>query len=258
MGKRGLSYEQLYTLLTLEFQRAEACEEWKKARNNSRNLPPREALLQGMVDAPKESRWYSVLKALDPITPSIWNAMRPECRKQYMEELRSDHVNLSFGMAAGHANTLEKMFQDKQLEIRGGFRNVEPKDDKFVVTHTEKGGAVASHEFDVIVNCTGIGSDITKSNSPLINSLRERGWLTPHPDGGACVDFETGQLLNEHGKPVGQMFSLVGSLTYGTHLLTHCIWQVWQSSERTAQRIVRMLAERSPQQPELPDSGMRE
>lgn len=245
-GKPGLEYEELYTLLTYEFGSAGACPEWTKARDQSINLSPCDALLKGMVQASKDSKWYSILKALDPITPFIWNAMTEKCRKQYMEELRADHTNLSFGMASGHANRLVNLFQNKQLDVRGGIKQIEHKGGSFIVTNADKAGSINSDEFDVIVNCTGIGSDLRNSNSPLINSLRDKGWLVPHPDGGARVDFDSGQLLDGNGARRGEIYSLVGSLTYGTHLLTHCLWQVWQSGERTAQSILGMLALRLP------------
>lgn len=249
-GHDGIPFDMLHGFLTAEFMRADACAEWQRDLNNSQKAP-RDALYAGLQDANKDSKWYSVLKALDAVTPLIWNSLDDRGRRRYMDELRRDHTIMSYGMASVQARRILGYMENNKLEIRGGAHAVKYdavsktfKIDLFDKVDVKR--LINSDEFDIVVNCTGIGSDVANSNSPLIQSLLVKEWIVPHPHGGICVDFDTGHILNSGQKRVGEFYSLVGSLTFGTHLLTNCLWQVWQSSDRTAQAITRSLAQSTP------------
>jgi uncharacterized NAD(P)/FAD-binding protein YdhS len=246
-GKPGLPYDTLQSLLTMEFQEAGACEEFSKARKNNK-LAPKESLYAGLQDADKYPKWYSIMKALDPITPFLWNSLDSTAREEYFNELRYDHTNLSYGMASVWARRICEYISSHELTVDAGFQKVSAVGDKFLVTYLPKteGAELTTKEYDFVINCTGIGSRIEDTNSPLLKSLHAKKWVMPHNDGGIRVDFHTGHILGAADKPIGEMYSLVGSLTFGTHLLTHCLWQVWQSSERTAQSIVRSIAASAP------------
>lgn len=245
-GLGGFDYPQLLSLLNDEFNKAGACPGWNTAKANSRLLP-REALYKGLSDADKVAPWYSIMKEIDPITPFIWNALSETGKAMYKAKDRHDHTNLSYGMASVQAKKILECIDDKKLQIFGGLEALEHNGEKFIVKFKTKGSdEISEKSFDIVVNATGIGSDIAETINPLVISLRDKGWIKPHPHGGAIVNFDSGQILNNGGKPIGEIYSLAGSLTYGTHLLTHCLWQVWDSGERTASSIVKNVMRTAP------------
>ena len=245
-GLGGFSYGSLLSMLHEEFVKSNACEGWKIAKTNSR-LPPWEALHNGLADSGKVSTWYSIMKAIDPITPFIWDSLSEVGKEEYKRKDRHDHTNLSYGMASVQARKILSCMEQKKLNIFGGFEGLDHDGEKFVISRADKkSGSSIKKSFDVVINATGIGSDINETINPLVASLRDKGWIKPHPHGGAVVDFNSGQVLNDGKKPIGEIYTLAGSLTYGTHLLTHCLWQVWDSGERTASAVVKNIIRTAP------------
>ncbi|MCK1665231.1 FAD/NAD(P)-binding protein [Bradyrhizobium sp. 153] len=238
-----LTVRDVVSLIHLEYKAARVdCAELKTAFEKSR-LSAEQAIAHGLATCGENSNWFSVLKALDTVTPLIWHHLPPEERALYMRKYRQDHVNVSYGSASKPAKKILEALHDGSLSIHGNFeREVRYSDGKFHLSWLQEDARVHG-QFDCVINCSGVGTDLTKARYPLFGYLLTKGWLTPHPDGGGLVDFESGQLLFPSGKPIGSIYSLVGSITYGTHLLTHCMDQVVNSAKRTSDVVHKRLLE---------------
>jgi hypothetical protein len=244
-GERGLSYDELMMLIRMEFSEAKACDQLKEVRQIWSEQPAREMLILGKKDADKVQLWYSIMKAVDVDTPFIWNSLNTQAREKYKSSLQTEHQSLSFGMAYKHANTLVSLLDDKKKLFVGKCGD-EPQATSQGTFLWNVGGK--THEVDVLINCTGIGSKPDDFDIEIVKNLMKRGWLVPHPDGGFYVDFNSGQIFKnaEGSERLGEIYVLVGSLTRGTHLLTNCLGQLFASCERTAQHISERIAQLIP------------
>lgn len=234
----GLTLRDVLRGIAAEFRASGIdCTGLKRAIENAR-LKPDKAIPLGLADCQDNSDWFSVLKALDDVTPLIWHLLPDHERKLYKREYRQAHTNVSYGSASRAAKRILDAFHNGFLQVSGGL-----EDDSILFSQGQyqiswiENDARFTKSFDCVINCSGIGTDLTKGRYPLFGNLVEKGWLVPHPDGGALVDFESGQLLNKQHQPFGEIYSLVGSVTYGTHLLTHCMDQVVNSARRTSDAV---------------------
>ena len=220
-------------------------DDFHRALTNFQRHPPKRYILRGAERVDSESLWFGVLKALDDVTPLMWHLLSSEERRYYLKEYRRQHTNISYGMVSVQAMRMATELNNGSLVTYSGLRGVDWDGDHFKISYSEDG---VEHEFEatVVVNCTGVGKDITQAENVLIQNLLRDRWLVPHEDGGAYVDFHSGQLLSETQQPVGDIYCIVGSLTYGTHLLTHCINEVLKSVDRTVTTIHEGIARRKP------------
>lgn len=242
VGGGSLSYDELMTLLRTEFLEAKACPELSEVRKHWSGKKAREMLLQGQQTANKIQLWYEIMKAIDVATPFIWHNLTPEARQSYKKDLQSEHQSLSFGMAYKHVNTLVHLLDENGKLTIGKCDGTPPLHNDsgtFSWTVDDK-----EHELDLLINCTGIGSQVKDFDSSLVQSLARRGWLVAHPDGGFCVEFSNGQVFKDSDghERLGELYCLTGSMTRGTHLLTNCLGQLFDSCERTAQHVLGKIA----------------
>ncbi|WP_213290986.1 FAD/NAD(P)-binding protein [Bradyrhizobium sp. sGM-13] len=234
----GLTFMDILRGIGAEYRQAGIdCSGLKRAIANARQRPEK-AIPLGLADCQDSSEWFSVFKALDDVTPLIWHLLPEQERTRYKREYRQAHVNVSYGSASKPAKKILEALHDGSLRVSGGLEegSVHFAHGKYQVSWLAD-GMRRQTGFDCVINCSGIGTDLTKARYPLLGYLLGKGWLVPHPEGGALVDFESGQLLTRERKPVGEIYSLVGSITYGTHLLTHCMDQVVNSARRTSEAV---------------------
>lgn len=239
---KEFDYSALETMLSLEFDKAGACQGLEKAKDHL-DLDHLRMLQYGSADAVDVQPWFSVMKALDDVTPLIWYNLSDQAKAAYQKELQNIHTNLSYGMAINQADRLIKLFRARRLTI-GTLRKDQPvytKDDKLAMNINGREVVV-----DVLVNCTGIGSEPEDIRSALVQRLIDLKIAQPlRPYGGFIVDFETGQTLEATTKlPTAKVYSLAGSFTRGTHLLTNCLGQLFASCKRTSSHILRQISDR--------------
>jgi len=248
----GLTFSQVVNLIYQEYEVAGVpCSSLRIGLQKVAKLSPLEALLEGLKSVEVSQPWFGILKSFDDVTQLIWHLLPDAGKEEYLQEWRKSHTTVSYGMASLQARRVADLLQDRHIYLKKGITSIEKNSPSgFVVNYANAKGEAANDALDIIINCSGIGTDITKSDNALINFLHNHQVLVPHPRGGAMVDFYSGQLLNEEKLPQGQVYSLVGSLTYGTHLLTHCLGQVSKSAKRTAQAIHKKLNERYQRRPE--------
>ena len=245
LAGKSFSLKELMMWLELEFNlepTGRACEGWNRVLARIKQPDYRKMLTEGIVEAINEEAWYSILKAMDELIPTLWDALSEEGRQEFRETLEVDHACLSYGMALQQAKRVSSLIEDKVLSI-GKMRQKDPiiaQDAGFQMHYNSKVSDV-----DILINCTGIGSSIVDlESSEIVASLIKNNMAAYHRDGGLQVDFNTGQLfMSDRGDSKrDRIFSLAGSLTRGTHLLTNCLGQLASSCERTSNYILKSIS----------------
>jgi uncharacterized NAD(P)/FAD-binding protein YdhS len=150
--------------------------------------------------------WRPVVDALRPHTDGLWGAMDPsECRRLLRHVHRRWEV-LRHRMAPSVARRIESMRASGQLTVvPGGVRAAD-------VTAGGIAAVVGDRRtrFGAIVNCTGPGTNIHRSNHPLVKHLLARGVVRPGPFGLGLDTDAAGCLPSTDG-----VMWLVGPLRRG-------------------------------------------
>ncbi|HEX3424696.1 MAG TPA: FAD/NAD(P)-binding protein [Acidimicrobiales bacterium] len=182
------------------------------------------------------TRWQEVLMATSGIVETLWHAMTAGEKAHFDHALSSAWMSNRHPMPLPNALFLRHLLEQKQLTI---LRCDGPE----VVFRTVNGGGFV---FDTdgchapsrwMINCTGVGRDVTKARSPLLRQLLASGQLMPHPSGGVAVDFASFRALDRGGRQSRRLF-VVGPLTRGVHFYTHAIERHLEHARRVASELV--------------------
>lgn len=233
----GLTVDCLIGVLAAEFSMHGA--DWSDlelALSNS-TQPPEASLRQGIARSNETSLWFGLLIAVEKFAPTIWNLLRDEERVRFKALYRSIS-KVAYGMAPPLALQVLDALDHKRFETAGGLSQVSWKDEtsEFEVVCIVDGQEVV-RTFDVLIDCTGFGALLDDCPWEFIASMRADGLLFDNPRGGAVADFETGQLMDDSGRPTSEIYCLVGSLLLGEHLATNGLGKVAKSASRTAAAI---------------------
>jgi uncharacterized NAD(P)/FAD-binding protein YdhS len=158
--------------------------------------------------------WRPVIDALRPHTDGLWGAMdRSECLRLLRHVHRRWEV-LRHRMAPPAARLIETMTTSGQLTVvTGGVQSA----------HVTSGAITAvvgdrRMRFGAVVNCTGPGCDIRRSNHPLVKRLLARRIVRPGPFGMGLDTDAAGCLRSTDG-----VLWLVGPLRRGERWETTAI-----------------------------------
>ena len=231
---KEITLEMIAALIVSEFRHAGVSFDGFKAAIRNSKLSPIESLPLGIAASSRKEKWFSILKSFDDVTAICWHYMSAKTRAEYKSNWRKYHTNISYGMASVQAAKIHLMIQDGQLATFKGSPTIVRNSGEFQLATP----GMANRFSQWIINCSGVGTDIKSSRVELFNRMVASGMFSAHPDGGVLCDFDSGQLIDESGDPTERIFTLVGSLNYGTRLLTHCYAEVVKSAQRTAVAIL--------------------
>ena len=203
----------------------------------SRTAPLDQALRHGYARCNKVSDWFGLITCLTEAIPTVWNLLDDRDRDLF-QDLHSQISNVLYGMAPSHALRMSRELEDRSLIVRAGLQSVQVDEltGKFEIKY-RKNATIHVDIVDHVVDCSGFGKDITKSETPLIVNLLSRQLLRPHHVGGAIVDFDTGQVARTLDGRSLRIYCLTGSLNIGTRFATNGLGHVASSARRTAREI---------------------
>lgn len=238
----GFRTDAIISLALTEFLQAGI--DWKPMRNSilASMQPPTMSLRHGLAQSREVSDWYGLLLELDDVVPIMWHNLLDSEREKF-KEIRKIYSNVCYGMASPQAIRILHEIENGHFFPSSHLVSVEYRENskKFIVT-TKKDGQNLLEEFDVVIDCSGFGTDLSLSRTPLIKNLLDDGVIEKHPHGGCKCDFYTGQVFDQDSNPTGQIYCLVGSLSIGTRLVTNGIGECARSAVRTAEAIHNRIA----------------
>ncbi|MCD0485527.1 FAD/NAD(P)-binding protein [Streptacidiphilus sp. ASG 303] len=168
-----------------------------------------------------QTLWYSILDATSEVVPQVWRAMSPSARETFVRDHLSVWSMFRHCMPLDNARRLLSMAEDGAFEVLTGLGSVAWDEERevFRLDGGQRGEAYA-REVDWLVNATGTGFSLDRSDSSLIQNMLMRGAIRPHPLGGIDVDFETMRVLRSDGSCSDRALS-IGPLTRGVHFYTN-------------------------------------
>ena len=156
--------------------------------------------------------WQRVFDAARPAVPSIWNEWNAFSRRQFLRHLRPRWDVHRHRMAPRVSDAFAQLRTSGALEVLPGrVAGYRPTGRLVEVTMRMRGGATRTFSAGHIVNCTGLGGDLSSIAVPLIAELRDRKLAVPDPLG---VGLETRDcaVIDSAGVASSWLFAL-GPLT---------------------------------------------
>lgn len=152
-----------------------------------------------------------------PLGATIWTMLSDSERQVFLEKF-STHFYRLFSMPVQNAEKILAGLDSTQLKIFSDLRHIKiTANQKHSFEIETKKGKL---EVDHVINATGQGTDVRKSQNPLLQNLLKKGVLNPHPFGGVRANLNTFELISSQGYPLPRVYGL-GPLLRGELLFTN-------------------------------------
>ncbi|MPT25940.1 MAG: hydroxyacylglutathione hydrolase [Achromobacter sp.] len=180
--------------------------------------------------------WQAVAAATNDRIEHIWHALDDAQRNRFHRDWRTLWMARRATFPMRNALTLQTLLHEGRLHVHGGFRDVrfEAARNGFVIQ-----AAPGELRAPWVINATSFSLDVASTADALVRQLCEDGIARAHGLGGFDLDFDTGCLLDTHGRRVDAV-SVLGSLAAGTYFWTTSM----EVNARLAAGQARQLAER--------------
>lgn len=191
--------------------------------------------------------WQRVFDAARPDVARVWRGWDLPARRAFLRHLRGRWDVRRHRMAPRIAASLDSLLASGRLDVRAGrVRRLEAADRGAIVVVQNGDGLVRLGPFARIVNCTGPQTELHRTETPLLASLRRTGLVRPDPL-GLGLETRGGAVLDAEGDPSAWLYA-VGPLT------RPALWEVTAVPEINAQidMLVARLSEPGVDRPELP------
>jgi uncharacterized NAD(P)/FAD-binding protein YdhS len=160
--------------------------------------------------------WRSVIDGLRPHTQRLWGELSHVDRKRFLRHLRPWWDVHRHRAAPQVMARLTEARERGQLQITAG-KVIETGTDEAGVTVRVKlrgGDAIAAHRGVRLIDCSGLNSDCTKLDQPLLKQLLETGLIRPDPLRLGVDVTDTGALIDRDGNASSDLLAL-GPITKG-------------------------------------------
>ena len=160
---------------------------------------------------PQDIGWRSVIDAIRPFTQQIWQNFPVQEKKIFMEHLRHIWGVARHRMPQECAAVLQELLSTGQLSIFAGrIKAIRsgPQQHLSVDYQERSSKRPLTLEVDVIVNCMGPESNYEKLEDPLINHLRQLGWMRTDPLRLGIDCTPEGAILEKDSVPSRRLYAI--------------------------------------------------
>jgi len=122
------------------------------------------------------------------VFPLLWRRLDADDRARWLESTaRVVHQNYGNPEPYASAREVLRLIDDGRARVRSGLRAIEP---------VQRGGFLLRFDADEVgvthvVNCTGVGFDVSRDPGPLTRQLLADELVRPDAFGGLQLDRET-------------------------------------------------------------------
>jgi uncharacterized NAD(P)/FAD-binding protein YdhS/folate-dependent phosphoribosylglycinamide formyltransferase PurN len=175
--------------------------------------------------------WQVVLWATTALTERYWNTFTVEEKQHWLKEFNSKWVTYRHAMPLDNGKKILELLESGQLRVVKGSKAFSDEyRQRFVLEQKDdEGRSVEGH---ILIESLGQEFDISKINSPLLQTLLTSGLLESHPVSGIDVDFNT-------FKTASGIYA-IGSLTKGVHFYVIAADRVTVHASRIADSLIHL------------------
>jgi uncharacterized NAD(P)/FAD-binding protein YdhS len=166
--------------------------------------------------ADEENVWRSVVDALRPFTPQIWQGLSPAEKRRFLRHLRPWWDVHRHRMAPAVADVIGGAMREGQLTVQAArVQAMTPDRQGVTVTLKRRGsGDVEQLRVARVIDCSGPQCDYSRIDSPLVRDLLAQGTVRPDPlNLGLDVTIDSA-VINRWGLPSRRIYAL-GPVTRG-------------------------------------------
>jgi uncharacterized NAD(P)/FAD-binding protein YdhS len=183
--------------------------------------------------------WRSVIDGLRPHTQRLWQDLSAEDRRRFLRHLRP------WWDVHRHRAAPQVMARVSEARERGQLAVTAARvagihADKRGVTmrlHRRGSGEAAALSGDRLIDCTGLNSDCTKIEQPLLKHLLAGGLVRPDPLKLGLDVTGAGAVIGNDGAVAPDLFA-VGPITRGTFWEIVAVPDLRVACERMAERLL--------------------
>jgi uncharacterized NAD(P)/FAD-binding protein YdhS len=182
--------------------------------------------------------WRDVIDSARPATPEAWRSLPVADRRRFLAEVNRHWDVHRFRIAPAVAERLDSLAAAGRVSWgAGAIEAIEQRGDgALVALRTPGSGELETVAVDRVINCTGAGTKVADSPSPLLRSLLGHGIVRPDPLGlGLDVD-PSGLALDAHGRSDPRI-SVIGALRRGVEWESIGVTEFRDQAARIAGRI---------------------
>ena len=186
--------------------------------------------------------WRSVIDALRPVTPRIWQSLSIDERERFLRHLLPYWNVHRHRMAPEVGAVIHDLIRNRQISVYTGCVKscVECAEHLEVHFHNRKSGKDEVLRVDRMINCTGPEADFRRVDAPLFQSLFEQGLARPDPLFlGLDVDAD-GRLLDRRGEPSRSLYA-IGPIRKGSLWETTAVPEIRVQAAELAALLARNL-----------------
>jgi uncharacterized NAD(P)/FAD-binding protein YdhS len=183
--------------------------------------------------------WRSVIDGLRPHTQRLWREMSFVERKRFLRHLRPWWDVHRHRAAPQVMARITEARERGQLQVVAG-KVVETKagaEDVALQVKLRGGDAVAVYRGARLIDCSGLNSDCTKVDQPLLKQLLEAGLIRPDALRLGVDVNDEGALIDRGGRAAADLFAL-GPITKGAFWEIVAVPDLRVACETMAERLL--------------------
>ena len=188
--------------------------------------------------------WRGVIDGLRPHTQRLWREMSTVERKRFLRHLRPWWDVHRHRAAPQVMARLTEARERGQLQIVAGkiIATAAGAEDVSVEVKLRGGDAAVAYRGARLIDCSGLNSDCTKVDQPLLKQLLETGLMTPDPLRLGIDVSDHGALIDRDDRPAADLFAL-GPITKGAFWEIIAVPDLRIACEAMAERLLPQAAE---------------
>lgn len=207
-------------------------------------VPPRRLLRALRDHAASQTDWRQTLDALRSRTPTLWQAMTPDQRAQFLRHARRYWEVHRHRIPPQIARRISELRDAGLLRIHAGrVRSIEASESGVRAGFTPLHGVGGEAALDVawVINCTGPGIDTRTAPHPVLRSLLSRGAVAASEMGLGLDTTADGRAIDAEGRPVDSLL-VVGTLRKATLWESTAVPELRVQAAMAAERTLAVLA----------------
>ena len=182
-----------------------------------RPAPEVSALLRTVRARARAIGWRAAIDELRPFTQSMWLAASTDQRKRFLRHARPWWDIHRHRLPPAVASRLDELRRQGRLKVIAGHALSFTPSASAVEVVWRSRGSVQTRQLSaqLVVNCTGPQSDLSRTTEPLLVQLAKHGQVAADPMGLGLVIDRQARTIGADSKPNPRLFAL-GPMTRGT------------------------------------------
>jgi len=183
----------------------------------------------------QDADWRTVIDGLRPYSPSLWGDLTMTQRARFLRHANWAWQRARHRMPPQILEQVSALERNRRLHRRRGHVHAVELSEGGLQLSLSRAGRIDTFDTDLIIQATGLDTDVRKSQHRLIGQLLTNAHITPDPLGLGVMAEVDGSLW--HGDAHWPHLFAIGSLLRGTLWESIAIPEIRQQARQLANRL---------------------